>query len=169
MCSDDVRRFHTRVTCLNNGSDNVSQRRIVANHPPASAQSPVQSDHRPPWRSSVAARRNARRSMQLYPPARSRRAVRARAGAALVAATLTACSSSGEPTERLDAQSAAGTIEEGLTYWSGGGVDLALDACLPAEAEEPTRAVVIVHGGGFTDGDRAAGGTRALCESTAAL
>ncbi|MBB3676971.1 alpha/beta hydrolase [Modestobacter versicolor] len=107
--------------------------------------------------------------MHLRPPAGPRRALRAAAAVAVLAVTLGACSSGGEPTERLDAQSAAGTLEEGLTYWSGDGVDLALDACLPEAAEEPTRAVVIVHGGGFTDGDRASGGSRALCEATAAL
>ncbi|OMQ16637.1 hypothetical protein A7K94_0201105 [Modestobacter sp. VKM Ac-2676] len=60
-------------------------------------------------------------------------------------------------------------IEEGLTYWSDGEDELALDACLPAESQEPTRAVVLVHGGGFTEGDRDSEGLRTLCELTAEL
>lgn len=79
---------------------------------------------------------------------------------------LGACSSPSEPAERLE-PTAQVTIEEGLTYWSDGADELALDACLPVEAEEPTRAIVLLHGGGFTAGDRESGGMRRLCELTA--
>jgi acetyl esterase/lipase len=60
-------------------------------------------------------------------------------------------------------------VHQGITYWSGDGTDLKLDACQPVAAKAPTPAVVIVHGGGFTDGDRAGAGMRALCVQTARL
>lgn len=79
---------------------------------------------------------------------------------------LSGCSSPSEPAERLEPTSQV-IIQEGLTYWSDGADELALDACLPVDAEEPTRAVVLLHGGGFTEGDRESGGMRQLCELTA--
>ncbi|WP_167760840.1 alpha/beta hydrolase [Geodermatophilus sp. DF01_2] len=108
----------------------------------------------------------------MIPPATPGRA--RRRGAPLIAlvaitlsAALNACSPA--PAERPDSGAADVEIQEGLTYWSDDEVDLKLDACLPTDAEEPTRAVVIVHGGGFTEGDRASGGARELCELTAEL
>lgn len=57
----------------------------------------------------------------------------------------------------------------GVTYWSEGDEALKLDACpaqgVPADVGAP--AVVIVHGGGFTSGDRSEPGVRALCEAVA--
>ncbi|MCZ2825579.1 MULTISPECIES: alpha/beta hydrolase [unclassified Modestobacter] len=81
--------------------------------------------------------------------------------------TLTACSSDSEPTTRLDPGPANVAVEEGLTYWSDEQSELKLDACLPTDAEGPLPAVLIVHGGGFTEGARDNTGLRTLCELTA--
>ena len=80
---------------------------------------------------------------------------------------LPACGRSGEPTTRLEPDPVGVRVEEGLTYWSDGQVDLKLDACLPADAEQPTAAVLILPGGGFTEGGRDSTGLRSLCELTA--
>jgi acetyl esterase len=112
----------------------------------------------------------ARRSRRPFCARTSAHAVRPAVAAltAVLAVTLSGCGS-GEPNERLAAPSTVDAVEEGITYWSGGGVDLKLDACLPEDADESTRAIVIVHGGGFTEGDRESGGSRALCEASARL
>ncbi|WP_040337580.1 alpha/beta hydrolase [Candidatus Blastococcus massiliensis] len=93
------------------------------------------------------------------------------AGALL--AVLPACSSTGStPSEPAPSTAAAPDdvrVEEGLTYWSGDGVELKLDACLPPSAEQPSRAVLIVHGGGFTEGSRDDTAVRSLCQMTAQL
>lgn len=94
-----------------------------------------------------------------------RRTRRRRATALLaVPAAVVALASCGEPSapaQRLD-PSAGVDVQEDLTYWSEGNVDLGLDACLPADAEEPTPAVLLVHGGGFTSGGSES--MRGLCE-----
>jgi acetyl esterase len=77
---------------------------------------------------------------------------------ALVAA-LCACTSD----RRLEPAADAVRVEKGLTFWSDGDVTLKLDACLPPTSEEPAPAMVVVHGGGFTSGDRESGGSRGLC------
>ncbi len=93
---------------------------------------------------------------------------------------LAACASPA-PTERFepsgapssDGASSEGSGSEGslrgLTYWSEGDETLKLDACpaqgVPADVGAP--AVVIVHGGGFTSGDRSEPGVRALCDAVA--
>ena len=89
-----------------------------------------------------------------------------------LAGVLAGCSSSAaEPTERLPPVSTGVQVEEGLTYWSDATTSLQLDACLPPDRSEgvdgSSIAIVIVHGGGFTDGDRAGGGSRELCETAA--
>jgi acetyl esterase len=88
-------------------------------------------------------------------------------GMAALVLLLNACSSSSEPTTRLDPGPSNVRVEEGLTYWSDDQTELKLDACLPTNAEEPIPAVLIVHGGGFTEGARDSSGLRSLCELTA--
>lgn len=88
-------------------------------------------------------------------------------GVTALALTLSACSSSSEPTARLDPGPGNVLVEEGLTYWSDDQSELKLDACVPTDVEEPVPAVLIVHGGGFTEGARDSSGLRTLCELTA--
>lgn len=92
---------------------------------------------------------------------------RAAVGLTTMLLTLTACSSSSEPTTRLDPGPANVQVEEGLTYWSDDQSELKLDACFPTDAEQALPAVLIVHGGGFTEGARDSTGLRTLCELTA--
>lgn len=106
--------------------------------------------------------------MHVTSPATSRSGVpRAAMGLTALLVTLTACSSSSEPTARLDPGPDNVAVEEGLTYWSDDQSELKLDACLPTDAEGPLPAVLIVHGGGFTEGARDSTGLRTLCELTA--
>lgn len=101
-------------------------------------------------------------------PRPGRRRTRAAAfTAAALSATLCACSPSAAPAHRLAASAAAVDVQEGITYWSDDQVTLQLDACVPVAPEEPTGAVIVVHGGGFTGGDRAGGVMRDLCETVA--
>ncbi|MCZ2813412.1 alpha/beta hydrolase [Modestobacter sp. VKM Ac-2979] len=101
-------------------------------------------------------------------PATSRPGLPAAAlGVTALVLTLSACSSSSEPTARLDPGPDNVRVEEGLTYWSDDQSELKLDACLPTDAEEPVAAVLLVHGGGFTEGTRDSSGLRTLCELTA--
>ncbi|MCZ2846572.1 alpha/beta hydrolase [Modestobacter sp. VKM Ac-2978] len=88
-------------------------------------------------------------------------------GVTALVLTLSACSSSSEPTARLDPGPDNVRVEEGLTYWSDDQSELKLDACLPTDADEPVAAVLLVHGGGFTEGTRDSSGLRTLCELTA--
>ncbi|WP_188959548.1 alpha/beta hydrolase [Modestobacter marinus] len=88
-------------------------------------------------------------------------------GVTALLVTLSACSSPSEPTARLDPGPDNVQVTEGLTYWSDDQTELKLDACLPTDAEEPLPAVLIVHGGGFTEGARDSTGVRTLCELTA--
>jgi acetyl esterase len=97
----------------------------------------------------------------------SRRSAPAAAGLLAAVTILSACGSA-EPAVRLEPSTDV-SIQEGLTYWSDGTTDLALDACLPTAPAGPGPAIIIVHGGGFSSGDRQSGGTRALCEISANL
>lgn len=99
------------------------------------------------------------------------RRARATAAATAALAALTACGGAAPAPERLEPASDEITVEEGLTYWSDGTDTLRLDACLPAPADfpGPTPALLLVHGGGFTEGDREGGGMRGLCELAAQL
>lgn len=74
------------------------------------------------------------------------------------ALTLTACAAP------APAEETSGSVVEGLEYWSDADGALLLDACLPAESTTPSPAIILLHGGGFVDGDRMGGGMRALCE-----
>jgi acetyl esterase len=59
-------------------------------------------------------------------------------------------------------------VIEGLVYREVDGTRLALDACLPeAEARGGTPAMLVIHGGGFTHGDRAQPNMRRLCRELA--
>lgn len=77
---------------------------------------------------------------------------------------LAACTASSPPPARLDGDV---EVQEDITYWTGDDAELQLDACLPTGADAATPAVLLVHGGGFTGGDRASEGMRALCRDTA--
>lgn len=106
--------------------------------------------------------------MHVKSPAMSRPGLPAAAlGVTALVLTLSACSSSSEPTARLDPGPDNVRVEEGLTYWSDDQSELKLDACLPTDADEPVAAVLLVHGGGFTEGTRDSSGLRTLCELTA--
>lgn len=58
-------------------------------------------------------------------------------------------------------------VIEDVVYGSAGGVDLMLDVCLPTEQVTPPvprAAIVVVHGGSWTRGDKADIGWRAVCQ-----
>lgn len=105
-------------------------------------------------------------------PARSPVAILRRPRAATVLAVvlaivgLASCREPGAPPERLTTPPGV-EVQADLIYWSQGGESLRLDACLPRGAEEPTAAVLLLHGGGFTSGNRNSGGMRRLCEQIA--
>jgi acetyl esterase len=62
------------------------------------------------------------------------------------------------------APSTPGEVLEGLIYREVDGTELALDACLPeASARGGSPAILVIHGGGFTGGDRAQPNMRQLC------
>ena len=88
--------------------------------------------------------------------------------AALAAATLTACSSERDPTvgtlpEAAASQASDEAIEQGIPYREVDGTTLSMDACLPDESAEAAPAVLLVHGGGFTQGSRSDEGISSLC------
>ncbi|WP_170297027.1 alpha/beta hydrolase [Agromyces salentinus] len=60
-----------------------------------------------------------------------------------------------------DADSDA-SVTEKVPFATAGDQELLLDACLP-DGGKPAPAVVLLHGGGFTEGNRVAGGMRELC------
>lgn len=86
---------------------------------------------------------------------------------AVLALPLVSCASSPSAAEP-EATKTAVAVTPGLVYSSPAGDDLKLDACIPTDAAKPTAAVVLLHGGGFTEGDRSGGGMRAVCELFAA-
>jgi acetyl esterase len=58
----------------------------------------------------------------------------------------------------------ADEVIEGLVYREVDGAELALDACLPETATPGgSPAILVIHGGGFTGGDRAQPNMRQLC------
>ncbi|WP_345712401.1 alpha/beta hydrolase, partial [Kineococcus glutinatus] len=71
------------------------------------------------------------------------------------------------PAQRLPADTGDVEVVEGITYWQDGADDLQLDACLPREPAADLPVLVVVHGGGFTSGDRSDSGSRGLCETAA--
>ncbi|WP_336033515.1 alpha/beta hydrolase [Geodermatophilus sp. FMUSA9-8] len=88
---------------------------------------------------------------------------------AVLVASLAGCSDAGAPAGRLEPAATGTTVEEGIPYSTGPAGDLLLDACLPAAPEGPVPVVVVVHGGGFTSGDRETGGSRGICELAASM
>lgn len=62
-------------------------------------------------------------------------------------------------------------VVEDVVYGNAGGVDLALDVCLPTEQVTPPvprPAIVVVHGGSWARGDKATVSWRAVCQWFAA-
>lgn len=57
--------------------------------------------------------------------------------------------------------------EQAITYREVDGETLLLDACLPSDVSEPLAAVVLVHGGGWTGGQRDAPQWASLCDDLA--
>jgi acetyl esterase len=89
-------------------------------------------------------------------PIRPRQFLTASAVVATVA-LLAACGPRPAPTSPDD-------VIEGLVYREVDGAELALDACLPeAAAPGGTPAILVIHGGGFTGGDRAQPSMRRMC------
>lgn len=83
---------------------------------------------------------------------------------------LTGCQRGADPTIATGsaAPSAAGpTIERDIVYRDSGGEELALDVCTPPVEEgttpSPLPAVILLHGGGFTQGSRNDEGIQNLC------
>jgi len=64
-------------------------------------------------------------------------------------------------------EESATVTEQAITYREIDGETLLLDACLPADATNPLAAVVLVHGGGWTGGQRDAPQWASLCEDLA--
>ena len=83
----------------------------------------------------------------------------------VVALTATGCATPRDPTvaPTLTAPTGSGvSIERDIVYREVDGTSLALDACLP-RADAPTAAIVLLHGGGFTQGSRADESIQSLC------
>lgn len=79
---------------------------------------------------------------------------------------LVGCASAGAPPQRVSADLEP-DFQEGIVYSSAGG-GLLVDACLPpVPGVGGSPAAVLLHGGGFTSGDRTSGGMRGLCEEAA--
>jgi len=79
--------------------------------------------------------------------------------ALVVAVTLSvaSCAQRRDPTiaPTLSPQEGSGVVtESGIPYREVDGQTLAADACLPADSEGPSAAVILLHGGGFTSGSR---------------
>jgi acetyl esterase len=83
------------------------------------------------------------------------------AGAMLLLAGCTP--SDPEPAPVDDERTSIITTQNDLTYSTVDGVDLQLNACLPEKSADPTAAVILVHGGGFSEGDKDSGGMNTLC------
>lgn len=80
------------------------------------------------------------------------------AGLLIVAlAATTGCASRRDPTIAPTIKVAADSkleVESNIEYREVGDNALALDACLPAATQEPSASVILLHGGGFTQGAR---------------
>lgn len=67
------------------------------------------------------------------------------------------------PDEALDI-TGLGSVERDVTYCAVGDVALKMDVYTPETMTSPAPAVIYVHGGGWTDGDKASGGAREIQE-----
>ncbi|MGW9113314.1 alpha/beta hydrolase [Microbacterium sp. NPDC055683] len=103
-----------------------------------------------------------------------RRAIAGRAGAAaltaaLVGTAIAGCSSPSDPTIPVDfaelADDAGSGIatENDIAYREVEGDRLQMNACLPAQSEQTAPAVLLLHGGGFTQGARTDESVAGLC------
>ncbi len=108
-------------------------------------------------------------------------------GSTLAASFLVACSSAPQPTPILPTPTLAapsdatrtpapdepldvtepGSVERDVTYCTVGDVALKMDVYTPDTMTNPAAAVIYVHGGGWTDGDKASGGSREIREMLA--
>ncbi|MCF6736928.1 alpha/beta hydrolase [Blastococcus sp. KM273129] len=115
--------------------------------------------------SSTATLTGAETSMPARSPAviSTRRRIAVPLAAVLTIVGLASCGEPGAPPERLTTPPGV-EVQADLSYWSQGAEVLELDACLPRNSEEATPAVLLLHGGGFTSGDRDSEGMRRLCE-----
>jgi acetyl esterase len=96
-------------------------------------------------------------------PLRRRRLVRL-----LAAALLALCAGAVGPAQVAEAaapapSTAAPRLLRDLQYVADGTAAHRLDACVPRGAARPRPAVVIVHGGSFTGGDKGTAGVRTMC------
>ncbi|GAA1944274.1 alpha/beta hydrolase [Microbacterium deminutum] len=82
--------------------------------------------------------------------------------AAILLVGLSACASTGEPRSTT---SAAAVDVQTTVYHEVDGKKLDADVCLPRNAHKDRAAMILVHGGGFTEGSRSS--MRKLCEQFA--
>jgi acetyl esterase len=76
---------------------------------------------------------------------------------------LAGCSPSLTTETVTDERTAAVTTQTDLAYSEVDGEELLLNACLPPKSAGTTAAVILVHGGGFSEGDKDSGGMNTLC------
>ena len=80
---------------------------------------------------------------------------------ALAALAVSGCAP--QATEQPAAADAASVTESDVVYREVDGEKLGLDACLPPDADSPSPAVILLHGGGFVEGNRSSSGMAQLC------
>jgi acetyl esterase len=66
-----------------------------------------------------------------------------------------------------DERTGAVSVQEDIVYGNADDEALLLNACLPRRGDEPSAAVILVHGGAFDTGDRNSEGMMALCNELA--
>ncbi|MDY0910390.1 alpha/beta hydrolase [Microbacterium sp. CFBP9034] len=81
--------------------------------------------------------------------------------ATTVAAVLALSGCTGQP--QPQPTNAGGLTESNLTYREVDGEKLGMDACLPADGDGAAPAVILLHGGGFVEGNRSSSGMDDLC------
>lgn len=85
----------------------------------------------------------------------------------LLAGLLSGCSGKDAgPVERVSSGADVDVVD-GVAYGERDGQPLLLDVCSPRGGGSDLPALVLVHGGGFTSGDRSSGGMRGLCQAAA--
>ncbi|TDN90547.1 alpha/beta hydrolase [Microbacterium sp. BK668] len=97
----------------------------------------------------------------------SSRTIFATVGAALIAVVLTSCTTPAVPTSTGSGTptTAAADGRESVVYRTVDGDTLSADICLPDAEGQNRPAMILVHGGGFTEGSRSSMG--ALCDQFA--